>query len=287
MDLAGHTGRNRLTVFARRPAPVQINWLGYPNTTGLPVMDYRLTDAVADPAPDSDRWYSEKLIRLPNGFLCFLPPDNAPDIEPLWDFNDRPVTFGSFNNLAKINKKVITLWSQILQAVPDAILVLKSRPLADDSTRERYLRLFAKRGIASERIKLLPATRSLGEHLGMYNQIAIGLDPMPYNGTTTTCEALYMGVPVVTLLGDRHSARVGASILTRLGLTDLITHFEESYIRKAVELAENWELLSNMRATIRTILLSSDLCNANQFAAQMESIYRQVWAQWRASEEAS
>jgi len=280
VDLAGHTARNRLPVFARRPAPVQITWLGYPNTTGLPVIDYRLTDAVADPEPAADKWYSEKLIRVPSGFLCFLPPQNAPDIDPLWDLSNQPVAFGSFNNLAKTNKKVISLWSSILRAVPDAILILKSRPLADNSTRKRYLKLFGKQGIAAERIQMLPATRSIGEHLGMYNRVAIGLDPLPYNGTTTTCEALFMGVPVVTMAGDRHSARVGASILTRIGLTDLITHSEEEYISKAVELANNWAYISRLKTTLRQILLQSDLCNARQFAAQIEQIYRSVWAQW-------
>jgi predicted O-linked N-acetylglucosamine transferase (SPINDLY family) len=280
VDLAGHTARNRLPVFTRRPAPIQVTWLGYPNTTGLEVMDYRLTDDEADPEPEADPWYSEKLVRVPNGFLCFLPPTNAPDIEPLWDIRTKSITFGSFNNLAKTNKKVIALWARILGAVPNATLILKSKALADKITQHRYLKLFARRGIDADRIVMLPATRSIAEHLGMYSQVAIGLDPVPYNGTTTTCEALYMGVPVVTLAGDRHSARVGASILTRVGLDDLITNSEEDYVRKAVELAKNPARLSRLRSTLRQKLLQSDLCNGRQFAAQIEQIYRSVWSEW-------
>jgi len=235
VDLAGHTANNRLLVFARRPAPVQVTWLGFPGTTGMEVMDYRLTDQIADPSGDADKYHSESLIRLPYGFLCYSPPETSPDVSDLPSIDKKRITFGSFNNLPKVNERVVEIWSRILLQVPDASLLLKSRQLVDESTRRRYMDLFIKNGVVCERVKMLPAASSISEHLDLYSRVDIGLDPFPYNGTTTTCEALWMGVPVVTLRGDRHASRVGASILTRVGLEELITLNEREYVNRAVD----------------------------------------------------
>ena len=210
VDLAGHTANSRLKVFARKPAPVQVTWLGYPGTTGLPVMDYRLTDEITDPEGDGDQYYTETRVRLKDGFLCYLPPDDAPAVSSPPVLKSGGITFGSFNNLAKVNEKVVDLWSRILCRVPGSSLLLKSKPLADKPTQRRYIDLFIKNGVMPDQIKMLSATASIPEHLACYDRVDIGLDPFPYNGATTTCEALWMGVPVVVLRGDRHAGRVGA-----------------------------------------------------------------------------
>jgi len=277
IDLAGHTANSRLLVFARKPAPVQVTWLGYPNTTGMPVMDYRLTDEIADPEGNGDEYHSETLVRLKDGFLCYLPPDCAPDVSRLPALESGGITFGSFNNIHKVNEKVIEVWSQILWQVPGSSLLLKSKSLADESTRRRYMDLFIKNGATFDQIKMVPATPSIPEHLDLYNRVDIGLDPFPYNGTTTTCEALWMGVPVVTLRGDRHSARVGASILTRVGLEELITVNEEEYVNRAVRLTCVYDRLKELRAGMRQRMLASPLCASKAFARAVEGVYREIW----------
>ncbi len=276
VDLAGHTASNRLPVFARKPAPIQISWLGYPGTTGMAVMDYRLTDDIADPKGDSEKYYSEKLLRPANGFLCYMPPENAPDIGkwPVWEREQ--ITFGSFNNLVKLNEKVVAVWSEILLQIPRSSLLLKSRQLADESVRNRYVEYFKKCGISPDRILMLPASPAVSEHLALYNRVDIALDPFPYNGATTTCEALWMGTPVVTLAGDRHSSRVGKSILTRIGLTDLIADCEKDYVAKAVSLAGNVEGLKEFRHAIRPLMTVSSLCDGKSFARDVEKIYKAI-----------
>ena len=277
VDLAGHTANNRLLVFAHRPAPVQVTWLGFPGTTGMEVMDYRLTDEITDPSGDADKYHSEALIRLPHGFLCYSPPEVAPEVSDLPSIDKKRSTFGSFNNLPKVNERVVEIWSRILLQVPDSSLLLKSRQLVDEPTRRRYMDLFIKNGVDCERIEMLPATSSISEHLDLYNRVDIGLDPFPYNGTTTTCEALWMGVPVVTLRGDRHSSRVGASILTRVGLRDLIAVNEVEYVSRAAGLASDLDRLKELRAGMRRRMMESPLCNSKSFACSVENAYRGIW----------
>ena len=277
IDLAGHTASSRLLVFAQKPAPVQVTWLGYPGTTGMPVMDYRLTDGVADPEENGHKHYSEALVCLKDGFLCYLPSDDAPDVSNLPALELHGVTFGSFNNLSKVNERVIEVWTQILLQVPGSSLLLKSKPLADESTRRRYMDLFIKNGATSDQIKMLAVTPSISGHLALYNRVDIGLDPFPYNGTTTTCEALWMGVPVVTLRGDRHSARVGSSILTRMGLEELITMNEEEYVSRAVGLAGVPDRLKKLKAGMRQRMMESPLCDSKAFARAVEGVYRRIW----------
>ncbi|MCD6306590.1 MAG: tetratricopeptide repeat protein [Deltaproteobacteria bacterium] len=280
IDLAGHTANNRLRVFAQRPAPVQVTWLGYPDTTGLEVMDYRISDEIADPSGESEIFHTETLIRLQDGFLCYMPPDNAPPVSESPLRKAGRITFGSFNNLPKVNERVAEIWSRILRQVPRSRLLLKSKQLSNAAVRKRCLDMFLKSGITPDRIKLHPATASLEAHLRLYNEVDIGLDPFPYNGTTTTCETLWMGIPVVTLKGDRHSARVGASILTRIGLDFLVCDTEQGYVRTAVALASDSGTLNKLRKGMRERMIQSPLCDGASFARRMETAYQEMWDNW-------
>ena len=278
IDLAGHTAENRLPVFAYKPAPVQITWLGYPGTTGMPVMDFRLTDEIADPPGEADEYHSETLVRLPRGFLCYGPPEDAPAVSGLPAHKNGHITFGSFNNLPKINLEVIALWSRLLDQVADSHLLLKSKQFADEQVRQRFLDLFSARGIGAERVRLLPKTTTTAAHLALYHQMDIALDPFPYNGTTTTCEALWMGVPVITLRGDRHASRVGASILSRMGLETMVAENEGQYVGIGIELAQDITALENLRGGLRSHMQSSVLCDGKSFARIMETTIQNLWS---------
>ncbi len=274
VDLAGHTSRTRIAAFAVRPAPVTATWLGYPATTGLATIDYRFTDAIADPPGTADALHTEKLIRLPQGFLCYRPPADAPAPNPAPALAKGVVTFGSFNNLAKVTPDVIATWARILRELPTAQLLLKGWIFADAVLRRRMADRLEALGVAADRIDLRPLIPGVGEHLRLYREVDIGLDPFPYNGTTTTCEALWMGVPVVTLAGDRHAARVGLSLLSRVGLDRLAANDEESYIATAVELARDAAALSELRLGLRERMKRSPMMDAPRFARDVEAAYR-------------
>lgn len=280
VDLAGHTGGNRLPLFAMRPAPLQVTWLGYPNTTGLAAMDYRIVDAVSDPPGDADRYHSETLVRLPNGFLCFDPPTYAPAVSPLPMLKNGFVTFGSFNALAKITDEAISLWLSILGRVPGSRFLFKNRCLFDESTRNKLFKKFAAHGVSSDRIMMTPFTATREEHLACYGHLDISLDTFPYNGTTTTCESLWMGVPVVGLLGNRHASRVTASILTRLELDSLVANDTDECVELAVHLAGKPELLELLRFGLREKMRNSSLCNGKVFFSELGEAYRQMWQKW-------
>ena len=280
VDLAGHTGGNRLPLFARRAAPVQVTWLGYPNTTGLSAMDYRIVDAVSDPPGEADRCHTETLVRLPNGFLCFDPPLDAPDVTPLPMLRNGFVTFGSFNALAKITDEAIALWSRILLRVSGSRILFKNKCLFDESTRHRLFQQFAVHGINSDRIMMTPFTLTTEEHLACYGHLDISLDTFPYNGTTTTCESLWMGVPVIGILGDRHAFRVTASVLTRLGLDSLVGKDVHECIEIAVHLARRPELLHILRYGLRESMQNSSLCDGINFNLELGAAYRLMWHKW-------
>ncbi|QCG93050.1 tetratricopeptide repeat protein (plasmid) [Azospirillum sp. TSA2s] len=280
VDLAGHTAENRLTLFARKPAPVQVTWLGYPNTTGMRAIDHRLTDAVADPVGLSDQLSAERLVRLPHGFHCYQPPVDVASQPRPPVLNNGFVTFGSFNNTSKVTAEVVRVWAEILKRVPDARLLLKSRQMGDEETRARYHNSFAAQGVAPERVELLARIPAADGHLRAYDRIDIALDPFPYNGTTTTCEALWMGVPVLTLAGRTHVARVGASLLTNVGLTELIAADEAEYVAKAVALAGDLERLVELRAGMRSRLEAAPLTDYAGFTRAMERAFRAMWRQW-------
>jgi predicted O-linked N-acetylglucosamine transferase (SPINDLY family) len=276
VDLAGHTANNRLGAFARRPAPVQITYLGYPNTTGLPraCMRYRITDALADPPGATEGLHTEELIRLPETFLCYGPPTDAPPVAPPPSAVGRPITFGSFNAFAKVNPDVIRLWSRVLSAVPGSRLVLKTKSLNDQAVRAAVLARFAAHGVGAERLAILPTDPTVAQHLARYTEIDVALDPFPYHGTTTTCEALWMGVPVVTLAGRTHASRVGVSLVNSIGLASLVATDEESYVRLAAGLAGDATRLTTLRGSLRGDMSRSALTDAARATTNLEQAYR-------------
>ena len=278
VDLAGHTTGNRLGVFARKPAPVQATWLGYPATTGLSTIDYRLTDGIADPVGETDAHYVESLVRLDRCFLCYAPALDAPEVVPPPSVEAGRITFGSFNNAAKITPAVVATWAEIMRAVPDARLVMKAQGLSDPYVADHFRALFTAEGIEPERVEILGWRDDVTHHLAAYGMVDIALDPFPYNGTTTTCEALWMGVPVVTLAGRRHAGRVGASLLTHLGLPELIATSRADYVQRAAALAVDRARLKLYRETMRERMRRSPLLDGTAFARAVERAYRGMWS---------
>ena len=277
VDLSGHTSGNRQLVFARRPAPVQVSWLGYPNTTGNPGIDYRFTDAITEP-PALDPLSAETPVRLPSGFHCYRPPANAPEVEPRRQRADEPIVFGSFNAVHKINDQVIQLWARILEAVPGSRLLIKHRSMADPLTRARYAAMLTQAGVDPERIEVMTMIRGVENHLAAYNMIDIALDTFPYNGTTTTCEALWMGVPVVTMAGACHVSRVSASLLSRVGLEPLVGADADLYVEIAASLAHDPAGLIDLRRQVRSMVAASPLRDEAGFARAVEQAYADMWA---------
>ena len=275
VDLSGHTAQNHLKVFAEKPAPIQVTWLGYPNTTGLQAVDYRIVDDITDPER-YDIYCTEKLIRIPECFICYKPPDLEVDLGMLPCERNGYVTFGSFNNLSKISNNILGAWSDILRKIPESRLILKNRSLTNKSTKAEFHQYFMNQGVAEERLILMGATTSIYEHLELYNRIDIAVDTYPYNGTTTTCEALWMGVPVITLLGNRHASRVSASLLRNVGLNDLVAKDRIEYVSIACSLAENISYLRELHLDLRQRLLNSPLCNQRQFAKNIETAYLEM-----------
>lgn len=276
VDLAGHTRHQPLGVFALRPAPVQVAWLGYPGTTGLGQIRFRLTDVHADPPGDADRHHSERLVRLPGGFLCYEPPADAPPVAALPASRHGCITFGSFNHIAKITPEVIATWAGVVCAVPRSRLVLKGRLLRHEETRSRIATAFATAGLDPGRLRLLPWLPHAQESLALYHDVDIALDTYPYNGTTTTFEALWMGVPVVTLRDQRHAGRVGASILSHLGREQWIAADADAYVGIARRLAADLPALASERAGLRQALARSTLTDASGFARRIERAYREL-----------
>jgi predicted O-linked N-acetylglucosamine transferase (SPINDLY family) len=281
VDLSGHVGSVRLLTFARKPAPVQVTWLGYPDTTGLATIDYRLTDAHADPIGLTERYHTEQLVRLPNGFLCFPDLLNLDAAPPEARDPAAPVTFGSFNQAAKMSPQTIALWARILkEAGGDARMLIKTQRAGDEQNRQRLRSAFAEHGIDEHRLDILPRQSNYPEHLRRYAQMDVALDTFPYHGTTTTCEALAMGVPVVSLAGQMHVSRVGVSLLTHFGQPDWIAANEDEYVRIGLNLANDRPRLAALRQELRPRLLASPLCDAARFARDVESAYDAMWQHW-------
>jgi predicted O-linked N-acetylglucosamine transferase (SPINDLY family) len=280
VDLTGHTANNRLQVFARKPAPVQVAYLGYPNTRGFTAMDYWLSDAHADPPGQTERFYVEEIVRLPHGFNCYRPPAANPDVRALPARAVGHITFGSFNNAPKVNARVIALWARILNALPEARLIMKARQLVDSATKANFHRLFEQHGVTPERVEMISWVPSSTAHLELYNRIDIGLDCFPYNGHTTTCEALWMGVPVITLAGLTHAGRVGVSLLSQVGLGELIADTPEVYAELAVALARDLVRLETLRHGLRDRVTQSPLTDASIITRSFEAAYRQMWRRW-------
>lgn len=290
IDLAGHTQGGSLLAFGLRLAPVQITWLGYPDSTGLTSMDARFVDSHTDPTPDLvahpgdddgslpfDSRGPERLIRLDPCFLCYRPPSGAP--EPVVRDPSGPMVFGSFNAARKLSPHCIALWSRVLNRVPQSRLVLKSLEFRERDVVQRVLARFAEHSIDASRLTLLPPTQGLAEHLACYAQIDVALDTFPYHGTTTTCEALWMGVPVLTRAGNRHASRVGVSLLSCVGLPQLVTRDDEAFVTAAVELAEDRPHLNELRAGLRERLRTSPLLDEPAYARRVEEAIRRLWGQ--------
>jgi predicted O-linked N-acetylglucosamine transferase (SPINDLY family) len=278
VDLAGHSARNRLLVFARKPAPVQVSYLGYPDITGLSSIDFRLTDGWADPIGEQMHTHGERLVRLPGGFLCYDPIDTAPMVSELPALTSESITFASFNNLPKINEEVIAVWAGILKAIPLARLLLKSRGLGDELGRRMVYDGFAEHGVDTGRIECVGFVPEISSHLEHYRRVDIALDTFPYNGTTTTCEAMWMGVPVITLAGKWHSARVGVSLLSAVNLEDYIAVNHEEYIECAVRKAANPGMLAALRRELRMKMKASRLMDKMSFVNGLEKVFREMLA---------
>lgn len=275
IDLAGHSPNNRLTVFAWRPAPVQITWLDYFATTGMPGVDY----LIADPwllHPDDERFFTERIYRLPQTRLCFTPPDIPVPVSDLPAQKNGYVTFGCFNNLVKVTDSVVALWSRILESTPNSRLVLMAPQLIDPNVINSLARRFADSGVARDRI-ILQAPLPRKEYLEAYGQIDIVLDPFPFTGATTTAEALWMGVPVLTLAGNRFVARQGVSLLMNVGLPEWVCNSEEDYLGKAQRYASDIEQLAGLRKKLREQLEGSPVCDAKLFAQNFLDMLRTLW----------
>jgi predicted O-linked N-acetylglucosamine transferase (SPINDLY family) len=280
VDLAGHTGDNRMMVFARKPSPIQVTYLGYPNTTGLKTMDYRITDSYADPPGKTEHLYSEELIRLPHGFLCYQPPVKTPDVRKPPSLKEEYITFGCFNNRAKITPEMVRVWAKIINIVPNARIIFKFKYSSDPLGQKLFRDMLDQENIPMDRVELHDNTLSKEAHLDMYNRVDIALDTFPYNGTTTTCEALWMGVPVITLGGDVHVSRVGLSILSVIGLPEFVAGSKEEYREKAAGLAADIEKRIYLRSDLRSLMRSSPLMDAKRFTQTLEHEFRDMWIKW-------
>lgn len=286
VDLSGYTAYNRLPVFARRAAPVQATWLGYFGTTGLDEMDYILADRFVVPEGE-ERFYTERVVRLPDSYVCFSPPGNeiqiaeeAPQIKA-----GRP-TFGCFNNRAKMSDACLDLWARVLRAVPDSQMILKFQQFIDLGVCRDILDKFEARGVDRSRISTqAPSERE--SFLSLYNEVDVALDPFPFGGGTTTAETLWMGVPVVTLRGDRWVGRVSESMLNSAGLPDLVAADADEYVELAVKTVADVERLNHLRRTLRQQVLASPLCDGLRFTRNLENVLRSLWRTWCERENAA
>jgi predicted O-linked N-acetylglucosamine transferase (SPINDLY family) len=278
IDLAGHTALNRLPVFAWKPAPVQVSWLGYFATTGVEAIDYLLADPWTLP-PELEACFTEQIWRMPETRLCFTPPQAKLEVNTLPALATGYITFGCFNNLSKMNDAVVQLWARVLQAVPDSRLFLKYRQFDEASVRQHTCERFAVHGIEPGRL-LFEGYEERGTYLAAYHRVDIALDPFPFPGGTTTVEALWMGVPVLTLQGERFLARQGVGLLMNAGMPEWVAADAEDYVARAVAHASNLPALATLRAGLRQQVLASPIYDAPRFARNFEAALRAMWQQW-------
>lgn len=278
VDLSGHSTGNRLSVFSKHVAPIQVSWLGYPSTTGLKSIDFRISDRIADPIGVGDEFYSETLVRLTNGFLCYKPLESAPAIAPI--DGDGVMRFGAFSSLSKISSLTMDCWAAAMHAVPNSTLQLKRQELKSNNAQTFFLKEFSERGIDAKRILLSPLKSKIEEHLDGYNQIDLTFDTTPYNGTTTTLESLWMGVPVVSMVGQTHASRVSASILERMNLGGMATSSVSEFAQRAREMSELGETRDELRHSLRNRMEKSALMNTQQFGREFGNAMREKWRAW-------
>jgi protein O-GlcNAc transferase len=278
IDLAGHTANNRLPIFAFKPAPVQVTWLGYFATTGVAAIDYLIADPWTLPESD-DGLFTEKIWRLPETRFCFTPPDVDVAVSALPAQSNGHITFGCFNNLTKMNDAVVALWARVLKAVDGSRLFLKATQLDEAAVQQSVLDRFAAQGIPKERLQL-EGKSPRKDYLAAYHRVDIALDPFPFTGGTTSAEGLWMGVPVLTLTGDRLVSRQGVSLLMNAGLQDWVAADADDYVRRAVAHAGDTEALAALREGLRQRVLASPIFDAHRFAGHLESALREIWRQW-------
>ena len=284
VDLAGHTGNNGLAAMHRRAAPVQATYLGYPDTIGMSEIDYRIVDAITDPPGEADALATETLIRLPRVFIAYRPEPGRDAVSDGPMASAAPFTFGTFNTALKFNDRTFDAWAAILRGAPAARLLLKAQQFESASARAWIADAFAARGVPPERLALVGHARTIGDHLGLYREIDLALDTFPYNGTTTTCEALSMGVPVLAKRGELHMSRVSESMLGALGIDPVFLADDTAdYVRRAIGWAGRRAELSAMRPEIHRRLVSSMLCDEAGLVRDLEAEYRRMWRTWCAS----
>lgn len=285
VELNGHFAGNLLPMFAARPAPVSVTMIGYANTTGLTTIDARIIDQTTDPAPHADARATESLVRVPGCFLCYRPPTDAPackEPDPA-----RPFTFGSFNDLRKMSPACIKAWADILTRCPGAQLLLKTARLGQPAAREDLLDRFAAHDIDTTRIELLATTPTMHDHLDLYNRIDCALDTFPYTGTTTTCEAMHMGVPTVTLLGQSHAGRVSASLMHATATQDWVTQNPAQYAQRAKAAHQQGPRTAQDRQSLRDQLAASPLCDEHAYASKIADAFQDLWHAWCTSKGAN
>ena len=278
IDLSGHSAGNRLAVFARKPAPLQVAWAGYVGTTGLSAMDYLVSDRYSTPKGE-ESFYSEKIIRMPDGWLCYEPPDYAPEVGPLPAKRSGAITFGSFSNPAKLNTDVVSLWAKILGLVKNARLLIKSSGVDTPANTNRLTALFEAQGVDRSRL-ILEGKSPHNELLARYHDVDIALDPFPYSGGLTTYEALWMGVPVITVPGQTFASRHSLSHLTTCGLPELVARDDDDYVALAIGLANDPRRLEDLRAELREKMSRSPICDGKKFAEGFAGLMRDIWRQW-------
>lgn len=280
VDLAGHSSGNRLLVFARKPAPIQVTAWGHALGTGLDAMDYFFADRVTVP-PEARAYFSEEVIELP-AFVPYSPLDPAPAVTALPALDGGPITFGSFNRPNKVTPTTLALWAEILRDLPEARLLMKFAGLDVEQAQQEFRQAFAARGVSGDRVLFLGRT-SQWDHLAAYGQVDLALDPFPHGGGVTALDGLWMGVPVVTLCGGRIPARMGASILTTLGLSEFIARTPDEYVARALRHARDREGLARLRATLRGRVRASILCAHPAYCRAVEAAYRAMWKRWCAT----
>jgi len=283
VDLAGHTAHHRLLAFARKPAPVQVTWLGYCDTTGMRAMDYRLTDGYADPPGTTEHLHSERLVRLPGIFACFRPAEESPPVGPLPALERGHVTFGSFHMLAKLNDALIAVWAGILRQVPGSRLLLVAAGLDEATCQHRYAKCFSDHGIDPQRLEFR-GRQALSAYLALHQAVDVLLDCHPHSGHTVGCHALWMGVPVVTLAGKTYCSRMMASVLMNLGMADWIARTPAEYVKLVREIATELPRLAALRSGLRERMRNSPLLDASRFARNVEQAYREMWRAWCAKQ---
>ena len=279
IDLCGHTRGNSMMTFLAKPAPLQISWIGYTFSTGLQAIDYFISDEIATPK-GSELNFSERVLKLPASFLCYSPHDNLPAVAHTPALTNGYITFGLFGNIAKLNADTAKLYADVMLAIPHSRLVIQSSAAHDEAASAAVLDMFARQGITEDRLWLRLKTDIPEEYLASFNEIDVLLDWHPFNGETITCNALSMGVPVISLYGDSHRSRAGLSILTAIGRSDWAAGNHAEFVAIALRLVSSIDKLNDIRQSLRAEFLQSPVCDAHGFSRDLERAYRKCWTDW-------